>query len=56
MLVLENTVYRSTFVKMFLCNLDENIYSVYECVLLKVCNKISSKDKIRVSTRLIENI
>ena len=47
MLVLENTVYLSTFVKMFLCNIEE-IYEVYLSVFLNVCNIISSKDKIKV--------
>ena len=35
MLVLESIVYIPTFVKMFLCNLEENIYSVYVCVFSK---------------------
>ena len=35
MLVLENTVYLPTFVKMFICILEENMYSVYDCVFLK---------------------
>ena len=39
LIVLENTVYLPNFVKMFLCNQEENKHSVYECVFLKVCNQ-----------------
>ena len=41
MFVLENTAYPPTFVKMFVCNPEGNIYSVYECTFLKVRNYIS---------------
>ena len=46
MFALEKTAYFPYFVKMLLCNLEENIYSAYVCDFLKVCNLISKKDKI----------
>ena len=41
MFVLEYTACLSTFVKMVLYNLEENIYSVYESAFLKVCNLLN---------------
>ena len=41
MFVLENTACLSTFVKMFLYNSEENIYSVYEFAFLKACNLLN---------------
>ena len=34
----ENTAYLPNFVKMFLCNLEESIYSVYVCDFYQKCN------------------
>ena len=39
--VLENTAYLPYFVKIFPCNPKKNIYSVYECGFVKVCNYLS---------------
>ena len=35
------TLYGYTFVKMFLNNSEETVYSVYECAFLKVCNSLN---------------
>ena len=36
--LLASTAYLPYFVKIFLFNPDENIYSVYQCTFFKVCN------------------